>query len=359
MTFKFCMHYLNRLYIFFPILSLIIFFFSTTGVKAKSFEINNIEISKPFENNFDKNKVIDNGFEKAFLELIYMLTKSYDHKKLISVKLNEIKSMIETFSIQEEKFINQVYFVTLGVSFNKRKIFDYLEKKNIYPTQIKKEKFLFIPIIIDEYNNELKVFSKNPIYKNWNVNTQSYELIEYLLPSEDLEDLNLIKKNFEIIETYDFSEITKKYFLNNFIISLIYLSNNEIKVLSKIYTEKNEIIKNNSFKNLDLNNDKDISFLRNELKNLFEDTWKKINEINSSIKLSIIIKLKNDNLIKSSQFELDLEDMELVNDYSIQKFNKEFIFYEILFNGTVQNFINIMKNKNYNLNTEKKIWTIE
>ena len=100
-------------------------------------------------------------------------------------------------------------------------------------------------------------------------------------------------------------------------------------------------------------------FFINELKNLFEDTWKKINEINSSIKLSIIIKLKNDNLIKSSQFELDLENMELVNDYSIQKFNKEFIFYEILFNGTVQNFINIMKNKNYNLNTEKKIWTIE
>ena len=359
MTFKFCMHYLNRLYIFFPILSLIIFFFSTTGVKAKSFEINNIEISKPFENNFDKNKVIDTGFEKAFLELIYILTKSYDHKKLTSIKLNEIKGMIETFSIQEEKFINQVYFVTLGVSFNKRKIFDYLEKKNIYPSQIKKEKFLFIPIIIDENNNELKVFSKNPIYKNWNAKTQSYELIEYLLPSEDLEDLDLIKKNLEIIETYDFNEITKKYFLNNFIISLIYLSNNEIKVLSKIYNEKNEIIKNNSFKNLDLNKDKDISFFRNELKNLFEDTWKKINEINSSIKLSIIIKLKNDNLIKSSQFELDLENMELVNDYSIQKFNKEFIFYEILFNGTVQNFINIMKNKNYNLNTEKKIWTIE
>ena len=63
-----------------------------------------------------------------------------------------------------------------------------------------------------------------------------------------------------IIETYDFSEITKKYFLNNFIISLIYISNNEIRVLSKIYNEKNEIIKNNSFKNLDLNNDKDFIF---------------------------------------------------------------------------------------------------
>ena len=126
-----------------------------------------------------------------------------------------------------------------------------------------------------------------------------------------------------------------------------------------MYNKKNEIIKNNSFKNLDLNNQKDIVFLTNELKNLFEDTWKKINEINTSIKLSIIIKIKNNNLAKSSQFENDLEEIDLVNDYSIQKFNKEFIFYEILFNGTVKDFINIMDNKNYNLNTEKKIWMIE
>ena len=354
------MHYLKRLYIFFPILSLIIFFFSTIEVKAKSFEINNIEISKPFENNFDKNKVIDLGFKKAFMELIYILTKSSDHNKLASIKLNEIKGMIEMFSIQEEKFINQVYFVKLGVSFNKRKIFDYLEKKNIFPSQIKKEKFLFIPIIIHEDIDELRVFSNNPIYKNWNLNIQNYELINYLLPSEDLEDFNLIKKNLDVIETYDFREITKKYFLNNFIISLIYINNNnEIKVLSKMYNKKNEIIKNNSFKNLDLNNEKDIVFFKNELKNLFEDTWKKINEINTSIKLSIMIKIKNNNLVESSKFERDLEEIDLVNDYSIQKFNKDFIYYEILFNGTVKNFINIMDNKNYNLNTEKKIWMIE
>ena len=81
------MHYFRNLYIFFLVLSLIIFFFSTDELKAKSFNIKNIEISKPFENNFDKSKVIDSGFKKAFLELIYTLTKSPDHKKLQSIKL--------------------------------------------------------------------------------------------------------------------------------------------------------------------------------------------------------------------------------------------------------------------------------
>ena len=359
MTFKFCMHYCKRLYIFFCILSLTIFFFSTEKLRAKSFEINNIEITKPFKNNFDKNKVIDSGFQKAFLELIYRLTKSSDYKKLENFKLNEIRSMIETFSIQEEKFINQVYYVTLGVSFNKRKIFNYLEKRNIYPSQIVKEKFLFIPIIIDENIDDLIIFSNNQIYNNWNTDSKTHELINYVLPSEDLEDFDLIKKNLDNIESYNFNEITKKYDLNNYIISLIFKSNNEIRSLSKIYYEKNEIIKNNSFQNLNLNNDKDLKLFISNLKNLFEDTWKKLNEINTSIKLSINIKIENNDLKKSSRFELDLNDIDLVNDYTIQRFNKDFIFYEILFNGTVQNFINIMKNKNYNLNTQKKIWTIE
>ena len=42
--------------------------------------------------------------------------------------------MIQSFSIQEEKFINEIYYLTLNVSFTK-KIFNYLEKKNIFPAQ--------------------------------------------------------------------------------------------------------------------------------------------------------------------------------------------------------------------------------
>ena len=241
----------------------------------------------------------------------------------------------------------------------KKKIFKYLEKKNIFPSRILKEKFLFIPIIINENGKSISIFSNNPIYDNWNKTNKRYQLINYLLPSEDLEDLNLIKKKLNIIETYDFNEITKKYFLKNSIISLIFRGNNEVRILTKIYNGKNEIIKNNTFKNIDIDNETDLNFLITNLKNLFEDTWKKINEINTSLKVPITIKIKNDDLKKSNKFELFLTEIDLVSDYSILKFNKEFIFYEVLFNGTVQNFINIMKNKEYNLNTQKKVWMIE
>ncbi len=353
------MYYIKQLYIFFSTLALVIFFFSTEVVKAKSFEINDIEISQPFEINFDKNKVIDLGFKKAFFELVYSLIKSIDFKKIDNIRLNEIKSMIETFSIKEEKFIDQKYYVNLGVSFNKKKIFRYLERKNIFPSRILKEQFLFIPVIINEEGNNISIFSNNPVYTDWNKTNKRYQLIKYLLPSEDLEDLNLIKEKLDVIETYDFNEITKKYFLKNSIISLIFKGKNEVRILTKIYNGKKEIIKNDTFKNINIDNETDLNLLIENLKNLFEDTWKKLNEINTSIKVPITIKIKNDDLKKSNNFELFLNEIDMVSDYSIEKFDKEFIFYEVLFNGTVQNFINIMKNKKYNLNTQKKVWMIE
>mgnify|MGYP001418504687 CR=1 FL=1 len=353
------MHFIRSLYIFFTILSLTLFFFSTTKVNAKSFEIRDIEISKPFENNFDKNLVIDNGFRNAFFELIYSLIKSEDVKKIEQIKLSEIKGMIESFSIKEEKFIDQIYYVNLGVSFNKKKIFKYLAKKNIFPSQIIEESFLFIPIIVDENVNDLVIFSNNEIYENWNNEIKKYHLIKYLLPTEDLEDYNLIKSKYEFIEDYDFKEITEKYFVQNSIIALIFKNDQEIRVLSKISTIQKNVIRNNTFKSFDFDNSKQVKLFINDLKKMYEDTWKKNNEINTSIKLSLIIKIDNNNLGLSKEFETTLDKIDLVNHFSVQKFNKDFIFYEVIFNGTTKKFINIMENRNYKLNTQKKVWVLK
>ena len=78
--------HLKILYIFFLILSLNIFFFSTDESEGKAFDINNIDISKPFEINFDKNEVIDEGFKKGFLELISLIINSEDAKKINQIR---------------------------------------------------------------------------------------------------------------------------------------------------------------------------------------------------------------------------------------------------------------------------------
>ena len=357
--FKFTMHYLKTLYNFFTFLALIIFFFSTTKVEVKAFQINDIEVSKPFEKNFNKNKVIDIGFEKAFFELINSLIKSNDIKKIDKIKLNEIKSMIESFSIKEEKFIKEIYYLNLGVTFDKKKIFNYLEKKNIFPAQIIKETFLFIPIIIDENNDDLIIFSKNQIYKKWNTQKENSHLINYLLATEDLEDLNFIKSKSNVIENYDFKEIINKYFLNHSIISLIFKNKNETKVLSKIQIQDKIIIKNNSFKITNFDDEIEVQSLINKLKIIYEDQWKEFNQINTSIKLPLFIRVNNNDLEKSLKFEKTLENIDLINKFFINRFDKDYIFYEIIFNGTPKNFINILSEKKYEIDTQKKIWILK
>ena len=353
------MYYKKVLYIFFLILALNLSFFSTNKVNAKAFLIDEIEISEKLENNFNKNILINKGFKKAFKELMGKLVQSKDLKKTKDININEIKSMIETFSIKEEKFIKKTYNLNLGVSFNKKKIFKYLDTKNIFPAQIVEEKFLFIPIIIDQSKIDLLIFSNNPIYKNWKDENKKDYLIEYILPTEDLEDLNLIKNNYLELENYDFAEIIKKYFLDNSIIALFFKDDNQIKVLSKINIREKKVIKSNSFKNIDLNNNDNLNELIGSLKIIYEDFWKENNLINTSIKLPLLIQIDNNDLNLSLKFEKTLDKIDLISNYSINKFNKDFIFYEVIFNGTSTHFINIMKNKNYNFDTQKKIWILE
>ena len=353
------MYYFKTLYIFFFFIALNLFFFSTANVSAKSFQVDEIEISEPFREKFDKNSVIDKGFRNAFFKLINLLVKSNDFNKVKSIRLNEIKSMIESFTIQDEKFIDETYYLKIGVNFDKRKIYNYLEKKNIFPSQIKNEKFLFLPLIIDENNNNIIIYSDNPIYEKWNLDLNKNYLINFLLPTEDLEDLNFIKNNIDNIENYNFQEIIKKYYLNNSIISIIFKNKDDIKVLSKIYIEDKEIILNNTFKSYNFNNKEELNYFIEELKMIYEDLWKKQNEINTSIKLPLIIKIDNQNLSVSLKIENIFKEIDLISYYSIKNFDKDYIYYEIIFNGTPQNFIKIMNDRNYNFDIQNKIWILK
>ncbi len=356
--FKIKKNKLKILYIFFIVLSLNLFFFSTDKIFSKSFDIENVDISRPFQINFDKNDVIDEGFNQAFFELISLIVNSKDREKINNIKLNKLKGMIESFSIQEEKFINDVYYVNLGVSFNKKKVYEYLESKNIFPSVPKRKKFLFIPIIIDENKKDLLLFHNNKIFENWNKNNEKTHLIKYILPTEDLEDLNQIKKNYENIEQYGFDEVISKYGLKDSIISLFFKGEDKVRVLTRITYNKNVVLKNQSFSQKNINEVDQVEELTKVLKTVYEDHWKKINQINTSIKLILNIKINNQTSNILSDFEQDLDNLDLINDYFITKFDKDFTFYQVIFNGTPSIFLKIMEEKNYNFDTQNKIWSI-
>ena len=84
--------YFSYLYIFF--LALVFFFseFSTNIAYGKNFIVSGIKTKENYDLNFDKSKVIDKGFDKAFTTLIYKTVEKKDRFKFENTSLKKIKS---------------------------------------------------------------------------------------------------------------------------------------------------------------------------------------------------------------------------------------------------------------------------
>ena len=112
--------------------TLIVVAIPTTSVECKIFKISDIEISEPFNVNFNKEKVINKGFLKAFKELTSSIITTKDKPKIKSTKLNEIKFLIESFEINNESFLEKQYIANFNVNFNKKKTLNFFEKKKYF-----------------------------------------------------------------------------------------------------------------------------------------------------------------------------------------------------------------------------------
>ena len=308
---------LLNVYIYFILFSLLIVFFSTTYSNANAFKVSDIEISSPFELNFEKNSVIDKGFQTSFSDLISMITTSGDRKKIKNVPIKVLKGMIDSFTISDEKFINNEYFANLETTFNKKKILKFLENKNIFPSIPQRNKVLLFPIIIETKDNSIYLFNDNIFYKTWNDEKKNYQLLDYLLPSEDIEDLVELQKISKDIETYDFSNLINKYDIKDSIILIIYNESNNVKTLSKINLNNTLKIQNKNYPKIDIINEDDFSNIVKSLKQLYEDQWKKNNEINTSIKLPITISINSKKTKKIIELEKALDSMDLVAGFNL------------------------------------------
>ena len=295
-----------RFSIYILFLFFLIFFnkFSTTSANANAYKITDLEISEPYNNNFNKEKVIDLAFKKAFEQILLKTTvlKEHDLKKLINIKV--IYGLIESFSIVDEKFIDNKYISNFEVEFNKKLLFNYLERKNIFPSIPVEKDLILVPILINSEKNQLLLFSENTFYVNWNKSNENYFLLNYILPN-----------------------INNKLIISN----------------KKFIWNENQSVEN----------------IIQDLKLEFEKQWKKLNTINLSIKFPITLSVNSKNFDLIQVLEKKLYDLDLVSNYYIDSFSNEKIFYKVIYNGTPDKFINEFINSNINLNTNNPIWSLE
>jgi len=349
---------LQKVYIFFISFVLFIIFFSTTYLHANTFKVSDIEISSPFSLNFNKNRAIETGFQKSFLNLLTMITTSGDKDKIKDTPSKEIKVMIDSFTISEERFINNEYFATLETTFNKKKVLKFLERKSIFPSVSIKNKVLLIPILIDVQTENIYLFNDNIFYNEWNNEKKKYQLLNYLLPSEDLEDLNKIQEIASSIDSHDFLNLIKKYDLKDYIILIIYKDKNKIKTLSKVSLNNSYKVYNQEYLEINLDNKSDFKKILENLKITYEDYWKKNNEINTSIKFPITLSTDSKNYKKILLLEETFNTMDLISDFYLLKFNSNTIQYRVIYNGSPKTFLNNMNKNNFDLIMKNDVWTI-
>ena len=184
-------------------------------------------------------------------------------------------------------------------------------------------------------------------------------MLNYILPTEDLEDVDLLSQNSQSIEDYDFRKIIKKYDLNDFIIIIFFENKLNLNVLSKVFLNKEYKILNSKFTNFDIDNENIVNEVIKNLKISYENEWKKINQINSSINLVITLSLDSKKYDLIKKFEKKIKNLDLVANYYIDKFTEKKTIYKVVFNGTPDKFINELRTDDFDLETSSAIWIVK
>ena len=202
------------------------------------------------------------------------------------------------------------------------------------------------------------MYKDNLFYNKWNTVINKKFLLNYSIPAEDLEDLQLIQKNILTIENFNFDQILKKYNAQEYIICIFFKEKNNFNILSKIKLNQNLSIVRTEINDIEYINKNFEDEIIEKLKIIYDDYWKSINQINTSIKLSITISLNSKNLNKINMFEKELEFSDMVYDYRIEKMSNFKTIYKILYNGTPDKFISNFRKK-FQLDISKEIWELK
>ncbi len=347
------------LYIFFLFLTFNFIEFSTNEAFAKTFVVSKIEVEEKYNLNFNKLKVFDRGFKEAFEDLSQMILEEKDQYIIKDTSIEDIKKLVENFTILDEKFINKKYKNIMEVEFNRKKLINFLSEKNITISLPKKIDVFFLPILVDLEANNFSYLNENIFVKNWEKINENYFQINYILPNEDVEDYITIKNNLNNIEKFNFKKILKKYKFENYIIQIVFREKKNIKFYSKINFDDKFLVLNKNFVNKNMKDFSDLNSMILNMKKKYEDSWKSINKMNPSTSVPIRLFVRTTNIKKTLKLENALDNLDFINNYEIEKFDSNEIVYKIYYSNSPKRFLKDILSYDINIDTSTANWKIK
>jgi hypothetical protein len=293
------------------LLLLLSFLFTATYSYSDAYRVENVIIQESFQNtkNFRQN-LINKGIISSFQILSKRILLESQFWKIKNIDSKLAKEMTKTVSLQGERKINDNYEINLSVVYDKNKVKNFFNSRNITYTETVSQPIMLFPIIKE--NDTITIWENNFFSENWGKSKYPNYFVSFLVPEGDIFDQKNLVLNKIKIREIDERQILQKYNLKNSLVVLIDLDTKKNNVQYKLNLS-GIIYYKNSNKEFQNDDNKESQFLEliDEIKYSVENLWKSKNTAFSDSELSLeftapisslkqLNKLRNELLANSS-----------------------------------------------------------
>ena len=336
------------------LISLILLVFLKTGTifsNENIFNVNNIEIKKG--NNINNEAAANMAIKEGFKTLIKRILLHEDKNKLSTLNLNRIKELVSYYQTKRVK-----NSVTYSIFFDKEKLHKIFYTLEISYSDISDKEIYLLQVLDD--NEQLNIFNNNFFYQKWN-NFGENNLIEFILPLENIEIIQNINSNKNSIFDLDLRNLFQEYSNKNLCLLVIQLKKNSLqakvflktKILGKNIS-KNIIVKKTNNDKISLN-EKIIIEAKTELENIIKS--QNLVDVRNPSFLNVKLILENDNDLV--ELNKRLKKIESIENIFVQEFNNKYIFLKMKYLGKITKIIKQLENQKILIKESGGQWSLK
>ena len=157
----------------------------------------------------------------------------------LSNKFSSVKELVTYYQVSQIPDENDDgELASFSVTFDKEKIHELFYNQGILYSEILDKELYILPVLIKE--TEIFIFNNNFFYKYWN-EIYTVDLIEFILPIENIEIIQKINKNKKNLIDIELDNLFKEYSKKNLALILIEdnkSKNNKVYLKTKIQGKK-------------------------------------------------------------------------------------------------------------------------
>ena len=342
---------------FFYFLIIIVIIFNKTGNVLSDnnlFNVNNILIEN--NNEISSQQLLDKAIKKGFKQLLQRVLLKEDILEVSNLDFAEIKKLVLYYNIskRDEKKNNYVIF---NITFDKDKIHNLFFQKNLLYSDISDKELYVLPILLKD--NNIFIFSNNFFYENWN-NFENDELIEHILPLENIEIIQKINEKRNNLLNISIDSLLEEYSNKNLVLVFIELSssnNDKIYLKTRIQDKiinKNLTLGNNNYDKIKFK-EKIILKVKDEITNLVKS--QNLIDIRTPSFLNVKLNLNKD--VNLFLLNSKIKNIDLIENIFVQEFSKDYVNIKIKYLGKLEKILYELNKENISLQFVNDQWVMK